>query len=161
MFRLWLFLAGISGAAAVLAGAYGSHALFPVGTASVMAEVFRTGQLYHLLHSIALAGVAALSAATAGRQRLWAGVFINAAGLAFVAGILLFPGGIYFHTLTGQSAGHIVPAGGISFTLGWAALALSVFGFRGTPRAANETAGSGSRYHMPPVAVVTRGSARA
>ncbi len=133
MFRLWLFIAGLSGAAAVLAGAYGSHALFPVGTFSIEADTFHTGQLYHLVHSIALAGVAALMAATDGRRRLWAAVFVNASALAFVAGILFFAGGIYFHTLSGEPAGRIVPAGGIAFTIGWAALTLSVFGYRRAP----------------------------
>ncbi len=133
MFRLWIFIAGLSGAAAVLAGAYGSHALFPVGTDSVQADVFRTGQLYHLLHTVALAGVAALMAATDGRRRLWAAVLVNASALAFVAGILFFAGGIYFHTLSGEPAGRIVPAGGIAFAIGWAALALSVPGFRRAP----------------------------
>ena len=134
MFRLWLCIAGLSGAAAVLVGAYGSHALFPVGTASAEADVFRTGQLYHLLHSIALFGVAALLAATDGRRRLWAAWLLQIAGLAFVVGILLFAGGIYFHILSGQPASaRLVPTGGIAFVIGWAALALSVFGFRRAP----------------------------
>jgi uncharacterized membrane protein YgdD (TMEM256/DUF423 family) len=131
MFRLWLFIAGLSGAAAVLAGAYGSHALFPVGTVSVEADTFHVGQLYHLVHSIALAGVAALMAATDGRRRLWAAALLNAAALAFVTGILCFAGGIYVHILTEVPPGRIVPAGGIAFTIGWVALTLSVAGFRG------------------------------
>lgn len=128
-FRFWLFVAGISAAAAVLAGAYGAHALATL--AALDKEIYQTGQLYHLLHSMALFGVAGLMAATDGRRNALATWLTQIAAIAFVVGMLLFSGGIYFHILMGVKANApLVPAGGMSLTLGWTALALSAFGFR-------------------------------
>jgi uncharacterized membrane protein YgdD (TMEM256/DUF423 family) len=47
----------------------------------------------------------------------------------------LFSGGIYYQVLKSVQLGNgIIPAGGISFMVGWGALALSVFGFRRAAR---------------------------
>jgi uncharacterized membrane protein YgdD (TMEM256/DUF423 family) len=62
---------------------------------------------------------------------------LNLAAVAFLAGIALFSGGIYYHVLKGvPPSAPIVPAGGLAFMVGWAALALSAFGYRAAPRPA-------------------------
>lgn len=141
MYRLWLFLAGVSGAAAVLAAAHGAHALGGLTTFSSAVKIFETGTLYHSVHSIALMLVAILLAATEGRRTGFATWLLNIAALAFVLGVVLFSGGIYYQVARGvQATVPIVPAGGIAFVIGWAALALSAFGFRAVRREAGEPA---------------------
>jgi uncharacterized membrane protein YgdD (TMEM256/DUF423 family) len=134
LYRIWLFLAGISGGAAVLAAAYGAHGLQNVVTVSPMIKAYDTATLYHALHSIALAVIATLLAATEGRRGLFTCVMLNIAAVAFIIGIVLFSGGIYYHvTRNMQSVTPVVPGGGAAFLVGWAALALSAFGFRRSP----------------------------
>jgi uncharacterized membrane protein YgdD (TMEM256/DUF423 family) len=137
MFRTWLFVSGLSGALAILAAAAGAHLLNEPANLAVV-KVYETGQLYHALHSVALLGIALLVAATEGRRRAWGGCLIHAAGIAFIAGILFFSGGIYHHILTGLAGpSRIVPVGGMAFIIGWAALALSAFGLRRATPGAN------------------------
>lgn len=113
--RIWLALAGLSGALAVAAGAWGAHGLAADPAA---ADVFDTGVRYHMWHALALFGVGALAAAGRG------GAALNLAGAAFVLGTVLFSGGLYVLALTGAGgAAMIAPAGGVSFILGWLALA--------------------------------------
>ncbi|MEJ2123671.1 MAG: DUF423 domain-containing protein [Alphaproteobacteria bacterium] len=128
-FRFWLFIAGISSATAVAAAAYGTHGL--PGLQAFDKEILHTGLIYHLFHSMAIFGVAALMAATEGRCRLWGRWMPQMAAIFFLAGIFMFSGGIYYHILNGVKANApIVPAGGVSFITGWVLLSLSSFGFR-------------------------------
>jgi uncharacterized membrane protein YgdD (TMEM256/DUF423 family) len=130
-FRFWLLIAGLAGAAAIVMGAYGAHALRDAGAAPAVMRVFETGQLYHALHALALLGLAALVAASEGRRRGFAALMLNLAGAAFTGGILLFSGGIYAQTgMGGAGNPGIVPLGGILFMIGWVALALAAFGIR-------------------------------
>jgi uncharacterized membrane protein YgdD (TMEM256/DUF423 family) len=132
VYRLWLFLAGLAGGTAVMAGAYGAHALNGVTTFSAPVKIYEIGALYHAVHAIALTLTAVLLAATEGRRGFFANLMLNLAALAFLAGIILFSGGIYYQILRGgfDTGSPIVPAGGFLFIGGWAALALSAFGFR-------------------------------
>ena len=109
-FRIWLFIAGVVAVTALVAAAYGAHALNRYALIPTVAKVFDIGQLYHMAHALALFGLAILLAATDGRRTVWSNLMINAAGLAFLAGIAAF-------------------SGGTAFMAGWAALALSAFGF--------------------------------
>jgi uncharacterized membrane protein YgdD (TMEM256/DUF423 family) len=130
-YRIWLFLAGLAGGTAVMAAAYGAHGLNGVVTVSPMVKIYDTATLYHALHAIALALVAVLLAATEGRRGTFACVLLNIAAAAFLIGIILFSGGIYFHIARGiQAVAPVVPAGGIAFIIGWGALALSALGLR-------------------------------
>ena len=135
MFRLWLFIAGIVGLAAVAAGAWGAHALNGLADYPRLASIFETALRFHLVHSVALFGTAILFAATDGRRNVWGAVMLNLAALGFLLGIVLFSGGIYYQVLNIQETGlKVVPAGGIAFMIGWIAVALSAFGFReGSP----------------------------
>lgn len=49
--QILIRLAGVSGAAAVMLGAYGSHSLRKHATPEAR-EVFETGNRYHLIHSV-------------------------------------------------------------------------------------------------------------
>lgn len=130
-FRIWLFIAGVVALAAIVAAAHGAHALDRAASFSTTARIYDTAQLFHMLHAVALFCVATLLAGTEGRRKGWASWMLQIAALGFLAGIILFSGGIYYHVLKGiEPSVPIVPVGGISFMVGWGALALSAFGFR-------------------------------
>jgi uncharacterized membrane protein YgdD (TMEM256/DUF423 family) len=136
-FRIWLFLAALSSVLAVIASAYGAHTLNFATTYSTVTKIYETANLYHLLHSLALLGVAILLAATEGRRNAFAGWALQIAAFGFLFGMALFSGGIYFQVLNSVQTGvPIVPVGGGLFMLGWAALAVSSFGLRGKELAA-------------------------
>lgn len=131
MFRFWLFISGIVGLAAVAAGALGAHVLSGLADDPRLASNFDSALQFHLVHAIALFGVAVLFIATDGRRNGWGAVMLNLAALMFLLGIVLFSGGIYYQVANLQQTGlKIVPAGGISFMIGWVAATLSAFGYR-------------------------------
>ena len=113
-------VAGVSGFLAVAAGAFGAHALRGSMSPELM-SVYQTAVLYHLAHTLALLGAAWLTKEHPG----WAA---QAAGWAFLAGIVLFSGSLYALALSGVRAlGAITPLGGVSLLLGWVMLALSAW----------------------------------
>ena len=115
--RLWLTLCAISGFTAVAAGAFGAHALASRISETDLAA-FQTGVQYHLVHTLALG----LVAFTATQSSLSQGA-VTSAGWAFLAGIILFSGSLYFLGLTGSRALVLVtPIGGLAFLVGWASL---------------------------------------
>lgn len=116
--RLWLFLAALMGAAAVVLGAFAAHGLRGA-LAPVALETFETGARYHLAHALAM-GLAALAMRGAAQPRA------RLAAILFLAGILLFCGSLYLLATTGIRAfGFITPSGGLAFIMGWIALALA------------------------------------
>ncbi|OQV14450.1 putative Transmembrane protein 256-like protein [Hypsibius exemplaris] len=103
-------LAGLSGAAAVILGAYGAHAFRKASPES--REIFETGNRYHLVHSVALA-LAILTK----YPRLTGGLFL--------VGILVFSGGLYGYALwQNQIMRRATPAGGILLILAWLSMIL-------------------------------------
>jgi len=102
--KKWLFIAGINGALAVLAGAFAAHAL---GSRldPAHAAAFATAAHYHLVHAVAMA-VAALAARGAAKPRA------QNAALLFLAGIVLFCGSLYMLVLTGIRLFRLCHAGG-------------------------------------------------
>jgi uncharacterized membrane protein YgdD (TMEM256/DUF423 family) len=115
--HVWWRVAGASGAAAVVLGAFGAHGLRDRVTDPHLLEVWGTGAHYHLAHALALGLVAAHPA----RPRF--------AGIGFVLGTVLFSGSLYAMTLTGHLwLGAITPLGGLSFIAGWIALAAAPAG---------------------------------
>src|SRR5579871_2142201 len=91
--RIWLFIAALAGAAAVVLGAFAAHGLRGRLDAAPL-EIFDTGARYHLAHAIAM-GLAALTMRGAARRRA------RLAALFFLTGILLFSGSLYLLALTG------------------------------------------------------------
>lgn len=129
-FRIWLFAAALLGLTSVFAAAYGAHGLPGITTSATALKIYETAQHFHALHSVALLGIAALIAATDGWRGTLADWALQISAGAFVLGVLLFSGGIYLGVITGVHTGSfIVPVGGSLFLLGWAAVALSAFGF--------------------------------
>jgi uncharacterized membrane protein YgdD (TMEM256/DUF423 family) len=109
---VWWRIAGVTGALGVLLGAFGAHGLKNVVTDPHLLEVWEKAARFHLVHAVALGLVAAHPARPA------------AAGVAFVAGIVLFSGSLYTMALTDVRAlGAVTPLGGLSFVAGWLLLA--------------------------------------
>lgn len=118
--RGWIVFAGISGAISVAAGAFAAHGL---NAETEAAEIgwLHTGSQYQALHALAILAAAALTASGAA-ARAWAA----AAQWLFVAGSVLFPAALYGLALHGPRwLGAVAPVGGLSFILGWVALAAS------------------------------------
>jgi len=110
----WLFAGALLGALAVVTGAFGAHGLEGRLDAHHLA-IWHKAVNYHALHALALVGIGLL-------QR--GGTPPTLAGWLLLAGILLFSGSLYMLALSGQRwLGMITPFGGLSFILGWLALA--------------------------------------
>jgi uncharacterized membrane protein YgdD (TMEM256/DUF423 family) len=110
----WILVAAITGAAGVVLGAFGAHALKLRFTPDQLAS-WQTAVQYHLLHAVALLALG-LYAGQSGRSVLlpaW----------LFSLGIALFSGSIYLLLLTGQRwLGPITPIGGMCMIAGWLSL---------------------------------------
>ena len=116
--RRFGFAGALSGALAVAAGAFATHALR--GTLSVDALAnWETGARYQMYHALALLLVAWLVGQRPGRPT-------RIAGRAFIAGTILFSGSLYLLSLTGlRWLGALAPFGGAALIGGWLALAWS------------------------------------
>ncbi len=112
--RVFLAIAGLSGALSVAADAVARHLL--AGDPARF-ELAATGARYGLIHAAALLAVAVLI----GRAR--GGFWIHAGGWLIVAGLVLFCGSLDL-VAAGAPKGLTVlaPWGGTSFILGWVAL---------------------------------------
>jgi uncharacterized membrane protein YgdD (TMEM256/DUF423 family) len=120
--KKWLFIAAVSGALAVIAGALAAHAR---GLGPTAETDIRLAAGYQLSHALAM-GLAAL--AGRGKARPCASI---SAGL-FLAGILLFSGGLYLLSATGRHGfAFMVPFGGMAFIAGWIALAVTALKWEG------------------------------
>jgi uncharacterized membrane protein YgdD (TMEM256/DUF423 family) len=103
---------------AVVLGAFGAHALRAQLTPQQLAS-YQTGVLYHQLHALGLVLVGVVAHLTP-RSR-----WIRRAAVLFGVGIVLFAGSIYAMTFGAPRwLGMVAPIGGVSFMLGWGALAL-------------------------------------
>lgn len=141
----WYFpLGALFALLAVALGAFGAHGL-PVlhglkglDPNSIRAleihgliENFETGARYHMYHALGLIAVglgAALARKNSAEENEPSTIAWHVAGSAFLAGILIFSGCLYVIGLGtkyvgGVPLGAIVPVGGVSFLVGWAALA--------------------------------------
>jgi uncharacterized membrane protein YgdD (TMEM256/DUF423 family) len=112
----WLALAALSGFLSVAIGAFGAHGLEARVSEQAM-EWLGTGLRYQMLHVGGLLAVGLLA------TRAWA-ASLGVAGIGFALGTLLFSGLLYAMALGGPRwLGMVVPLGGLSFLIGWAALA--------------------------------------
>ncbi len=112
MYPLSLYwkLGAISGASAVLLGAFGAHGLAKRFENNPKALTnWHTAAQYHLVHS------GALLIAAAARKPY--------ASALFTSGIIIFSGSLYILVLSGQKwLGAITPIGGLLLVSGWIAL---------------------------------------
>ncbi|MDE2247729.1 MAG: DUF423 domain-containing protein [Pseudomonadota bacterium] len=105
-----------AGASAVLAGAFGAHALRTVLDQRSMA-LWHTAVEYHFWHALALTLAVAWGRGRSGRV----------AAVAFAVGIVLFCGSLYALALGAPRwVGIITPLGGLAFVAAWIALGLSL-----------------------------------
>jgi uncharacterized membrane protein YgdD (TMEM256/DUF423 family) len=116
--RGWAIAGAVLGGVAVALGAFGAHALRGRLDAADLAT-FETGARYQMYHALALLAVAWIATAAPSRAA-------ETAGWAFIIGTVLFSGSLYLLTLGGlRWMGAVTPLGGVSFLIGWAALALA------------------------------------
>ncbi len=119
MERVFFILAGISGAIAVMLGAFGAHALRDRLTPDLL-DTFKTGVSYQMYHALALLGIALAF------SRLPGSTLLGIAGWLFVAGTVLFSGSLYLLATWGERwLGAITPFGGVAFIAGWFCLVLA------------------------------------
>ena len=115
--RGWLVAGAVSGALAVMTGAFGAHALKARLTAAQL-DTWATAVQYHFYHALALIAVGLamrLLPEASGLHRV---------GWLFLFGLLAFSGSLYLLALTGvRQLGFITPLGGVAFIAGWLLLA--------------------------------------
>lgn len=120
MQRFLLSFAALSGFAAVALGAFAAHGLKQHLSIESLVT-FRTGVDYQMYHALALLMVALLFTQ---QQTSW----LKVSGIAFVVGSVLFSGSLYALALGApRILGIITPFGGLSFLIGWAALAIHAY----------------------------------
>ena len=115
MYNHWISLASFYGAAAVVLGAFGAHALASHLPPARLAS-WETAVQYHLLHAVVLLALG-LSYGRHDRR-------VALSAWSFSLGIMLFSGSIYGLVLTDwRWLGPITPIGGVCLIVGWIALA--------------------------------------
>jgi len=103
----------------VILGALSAHA--SKGAAHADAQrLMQTAVLYQLVHGLGLLVIGTLA-------RNAASMWLVAAGVLLVLGVLFFCGSLWYLALTGRSLGPIAPLGGLCFIAGWLALAAFAF----------------------------------
>ncbi len=133
----WIIAGALSGAAGVSLGAFGAHGLsdnlaklgYEGADLARRHGIFETAARYQMYHSLALMLTGLLLRDHPAAAWRWAGA-------AFLTGILLFSGLLYVLTFAGPSwnwLGAIVPIGGLSFIVGWLALAFGAIRDLGNP----------------------------
>lgn len=99
---------GISGFLAVAIGAFGAHGLSGKLSPEMM-EIYKTGVLYHLVHSVVILAIGL------GDKSIY-----FKPGLFFIAGVILFSFSLYLYAVTAITAfAFITPFGGLCFLVGW------------------------------------------
>ena len=117
--KLFLSIGSISGALAVMLGAFGAHGLKERLSEKMMAS-WMTGVEYHFYHTFAILVVGLLAMHCQSKS-------LSAGGWAFTFGIAIFSGSLYVMALTGiTKLGMVTPIGGLAFIAGWVLLAVAV-----------------------------------
>lgn len=121
-FKFGIFFAALS----VLLGAFGAHALKKLIPLESVA-VFETGVRYQFIHALALILLNLYA-----QQNKAKSTWINWSGYAFMIGIILFSGSLYFISLSSVFIylpwlGPITPLGGLFFIIGWISWGREVF----------------------------------
>jgi uncharacterized membrane protein YgdD (TMEM256/DUF423 family) len=117
--KLFLSIGSISGALAVMVGAFGAHGLKDKLSAEML-KIYHTGVEYHFYHTFALLAIGLVALHFQSK-------LLTASGSAMVAGIIVFSGSLYALSISGvRILGAITPIGGLFFIAGWVLLALAV-----------------------------------
>ncbi|MDZ7764630.1 MAG: DUF423 domain-containing protein [Melioribacteraceae bacterium] len=105
--RIQITIAAIMGFLGVALGAFGAHGLSDTLSENML-ETYKTGVLYHLIHSAVLIAIAFSS-----YKLIKSFAFIS-------AGIILFSFSLYAYSITEITfLAMITPVGGVSFLIGW------------------------------------------
>lgn len=114
---MWIGAGALVGLTAVAMAAASAHGMEALGPARLQAV--RNGVQMQGWHALALVAVG-----------LWArrgGTLADAAGAAFLLGVILFCGAVYGRALGGWRVGMLAPIGGTTLMIGWLLLAISAF----------------------------------
>ncbi|VAX07888.1 hypothetical protein MNBD_ALPHA03-294 [hydrothermal vent metagenome] len=123
--RAILVIAALCGFFAVLFGALGAHFLSGVMTEKGSAQ-FKTANLYHLIHSLALFGCGLLYPLVEKSSK--AVVYLKLSATGFIAGIFLFSGTLYYVAILPAGPFHyLIPLGGLFYMAGWLMLGACAF----------------------------------
>ena len=119
MDRFFFSAGAIAAFIAVALGAFGAHSLRTKLTPDML-NIFEVGLRYQMYHALGLFAVAwAITR--------WPEANLDAAGWAFIIGIVIFSGSLYLLSITGMRwLGAITPLGGLAFLAGWAILVWSI-----------------------------------
>jgi uncharacterized membrane protein YgdD (TMEM256/DUF423 family) len=124
MERNWIFTGCMAAALAVVAGAFGAHALQDLLEEKYI-HTYQTAVTYHFFHALAVILTGMLHAVAHSKK-------IKIAYRLFIAGLILFSGSLYTMTLIMAFAhlrftwlGAITPIGGLSFIAGWVVLGMA------------------------------------
>jgi uncharacterized membrane protein YgdD (TMEM256/DUF423 family) len=125
MRKSFLIAGTLLGSLAVIAGAFGAHAIKSVATAQQM-NVFETAVRYQWFHVFALIAAGIL-------YREFPKRWVTVSGYCFLTGILLFCGSLYIITwlqvmkiYISPLLGLMTPLGGIFFIAGWISLSAAL-----------------------------------
>jgi len=117
--RFYLAIAAFLGATAVVAGAFGAHAL-KAGFSGDQLQIWKTASQYQLLHAGVLL---AISLSSIHKMKM-----IRIASGLMAAGVVLFSGSLYLLLLTELSIfGLATPIGGLMLISAWLLLFYSAF----------------------------------
>jgi uncharacterized membrane protein YgdD (TMEM256/DUF423 family) len=121
MNKNWIIIAGISGFSGVALGAFGAHGFRDI-LSQEMLEIYKTGVLYQLIHSVVLLALSFTPGNSFELSRWF-----------FLAGIFLFSFSLYLYSVTGITfLAMITPFGGVCFLIGWLSLVWTAFRKRKT-----------------------------
>jgi uncharacterized membrane protein YgdD (TMEM256/DUF423 family) len=122
--RFSLVMAGILGLTGVALGAMGAHQLEPALTQRGMLHAWETASRYHIIHAVALLGLAAWQQANSpenSRAEIWV-------ARCWSAGTILFSGSLYLLAVGGPRwLGPVTPLGGVALLAGWGCLIAAAF----------------------------------
>lgn len=105
-------LAALSGATAVILGAYGAHRKYPEDDKVDHKQIFETASRYHFIHTLALLGLPLC------RKPFLAATFL-------LSGVVMFSGTCYYCAFTGDKQwNRLTPIGGVCFIIGWLSMCI-------------------------------------
>jgi uncharacterized membrane protein YgdD (TMEM256/DUF423 family) len=125
MTRLFISIAAVMAGLSVAGGAFASHALRERLSERAL-EILDTASKYQMYHALALLMVGLLL-----NHNDVTPTLLNAAGWAFIIGLVLFSGSLYALSLSGiKWLGAITPLGGVALLVGWGCLAIAAWSLK-------------------------------